>query len=116
MCYANLFYRWRQWSDDPEQSLMEVMLLPPAPENAPTPPPAQLHLMEPGQSFADAEELGKLGAFLDQDFNNMAWIQKGLRATNKPGLTLAHYQESQLRHFHRTLEMYLFGENGLPIK
>ncbi len=114
--YANLFYRWRPWGDDPEQSLMEVMLLPPAPENAPTPPPAQLHLMEPGQSFADAEELGKLGAFLDQDFNNMAWIQKGLRATNKPGLTLAHYQESQLRHFHRTLEMYLFGENGLPIK
>ena len=33
-------------------------------------------------------------------------------AARKPGVTLAHYQESQIRHFHRTLDMYLYGENG----
>jgi hypothetical protein len=46
----------------------------------------------------------------------MAWVQKGMRAGRKPGLTLAHYQESQIRHFHSTLEMYLHGEKGPPIK
>jgi hypothetical protein len=75
-----------------------------------------LHLLEPGQSFADAQELGKLGPFLDQDFSNMAWVQKGLRAARRPELTLAHYQESQIQHSHRTLEMYLYGENGVPIR
>jgi phenylpropionate dioxygenase-like ring-hydroxylating dioxygenase large terminal subunit len=114
--YANLFYRWRPWGKDPEQSLMEVMLLPPAPINSPPPPPAPFHLMEPGQTFADAGELGALGPFFDQDLGNMAWVQKGMHAARKPGLTLAHYQESQIRHFHRTLEMYLHGEDGYPIK
>jgi hypothetical protein len=42
----------------------------------------------------------------------MAWVQKGMRAARKPGLTLAHYQESQIRHFNRTLDMYVHGENG----
>jgi hypothetical protein len=42
----------------------------------------------------------------------MAWVQKGMRAARKPGLTLAHYQESQIRHFNRTLDIYVYGENG----
>jgi hypothetical protein len=43
---------------------------------------------------------------------NMAWVLKGMRAARKPGLTLAHYQESQIRHFNRTLNMYDHGKNG----
>ena len=42
----------------------------------------------------------------------MEWVQKGLRATRKPGVTLARYQESQIRHFHRTLDGYLSSQNG----
>ena len=43
---------------------------------------------------------------------NLEWGQKGLRATRKPRVTLARYRESQIHHFHRTLDMYLYGENG----
>jgi phenylpropionate dioxygenase-like ring-hydroxylating dioxygenase large terminal subunit len=108
---TTLFYRYRPWSGDPEQCLWEVYVLLSAPENAPVPPPAAMHLLEPGQSFADAEELGPfMGPFLDQDLGNMAWVQKGLRAARQPVSHWARYQESQIRHFHRTLEMYLYAE------
>jgi hypothetical protein len=78
----------------------------------PSPPPAPMPLLGPDETFADAKELGDLGPFFNQDLGNMEWVQKGLRATRKPGVTLARYQESQIRHFHRTLDMYLYGENG----
>jgi phenylpropionate dioxygenase-like ring-hydroxylating dioxygenase large terminal subunit len=110
--YANLIYRFRPWANDPEQALMEIIVLPPVPKDAPVPPPASMHLLGPDETFADAKELGDLGPFFNQDLGNMEWVQKGLRATRKPGVTLARYQESQIRHFHRTLDLYLYGENG----
>jgi hypothetical protein len=71
-----------------------------------------MNLLGLDKTFADAVELGDLGAFFNQDLGNMAWVQKGMRAARKPGLTLAHYQESQIRHFNRTLDIYVYGENG----
>ncbi len=110
--YANLVYRFRPWANDPEQALMEIIVLPPAPKDAPVPPPASMHLLGPDETFADAKELGDLGPFFDQDLGNMEWVQKGLRVTRKTGVTLARYQESQIRHFHRTLDGYLSSQNG----
>jgi Ring hydroxylating alpha subunit (catalytic domain) len=43
----------------------------------------------------------------DQDTDNLRRIQKGLKASRKPGVTLARYQESRIRHFHATLDAYL---------
>ena len=43
----------------------------------------------------------------DQDTNNLMRIQKSLRTTRKPGITLARYQESRIRHFHNTLDAYM---------
>jgi hypothetical protein len=34
-------------------------------------------------------------------------VQRGLAASVKPGVTLSHYQESRIRHFHQTLGRYL---------
>jgi hypothetical protein len=34
-------------------------------------------------------------------------VQRGLRATQKPGLTLSNYQEAKIRHFHALLERWL---------
>jgi phenylpropionate dioxygenase-like ring-hydroxylating dioxygenase large terminal subunit len=109
---TTLFYRYRPWAGDPQQCLWEVYVLLPIPSNAATPAPAPLHLMEPDQTLADAEELGPfMGAFLDQDLGNMAWVQKGLKASQRPLPNLARYQESQIRHFHRTLDIYLQGSS-----
>jgi phenylpropionate dioxygenase-like ring-hydroxylating dioxygenase large terminal subunit len=63
---VNAIYRFRPWGD-PEQSLMEAILMLPKPIDAPAPLSAQLHLLGPGQTFADVPELGKFGAFLDQE-------------------------------------------------
>jgi hypothetical protein len=52
-------------------------------------------------------ELGSTGLILDQDDDNFALIQKGLKAGGKPGVTLARYQESRIRHYHATLDGYL---------
>jgi hypothetical protein len=34
-------------------------------------------------------------------------VQRGLHAARKPGITLANYQESRIRHFHGTLDGYI---------
>jgi hypothetical protein len=48
----------------------------------------------------------------DQDTDNLMRIQRGLRTSRKPGVTLTQYQESRIRHFHETLDAYLAGPNG----
>ena len=47
---------------------------------------------------------------VDQDTDNLKRIQKGLRTTRKPGITLAAYQESRIRHFHETLDAYMAAD------
>ncbi len=49
----------------------------------------------------------------DQDTDNLIRIQKGLRTSRKPGVTLARYQESRLRHCHATLDDYV---NASPVQ
>lgn len=106
----NIIYRFRPYLNEPEQTLMEVMFLAPVPKDKPRPKPAPIHLLGPDEKWADAKELGILGAVFDQDMGNMPMVQKGLRAASKPGVTLANYQESRIRHLHRTLDLYLAGK------
>ena len=54
--------------------------------------------------FADITELGLLGPVFDQDCYNLPYVQQGLKTTRKPGITLANYQESRIRHFNRMLD------------
>jgi Ring hydroxylating alpha subunit (catalytic domain) len=64
-------------------------------------------MLGPNQKWAEAPELGSAAMVADQDSDNLMWIQKGLRASKKPGVTLARYQESRIRHFHDTLDAYM---------
>ena len=38
---------------------------------------------------------------------NLAHVQRGLRASVRPGVTFANYQEVKIRHFHDLLDRYL---------
>ena len=38
---------------------------------------------------------------------NLAHVQRGLRASARPGVTFANYQEVKIRHFHDLLDRYL---------
>lgn len=104
-----LVYRFRPNGDDPETSIMEVMLLltiPPS-ENGERPPASPPHRLGIHDSWTEAPELMALGPVFDQDSSNLARIQRGIRVLRKPGVTLANYQESRIRHFHRVLDSYL---------
>lgn len=103
----NIVYRWRPNGRDVDSCIMEVMLLKRLPKHGARPAPAKLHWLGSSERWADAEELPILGAVIDQDMNNMPLVQRGLKASPGGAIQLGHYQESRIRHFHRTLDRYL---------
>ncbi len=103
----NLWYRFRPWKDHHEQTLMEVGYILRHQADQPKPEPAEMVLLDVDTPWASVPELGGLGGVLDQDTTNMAAVQEGLNATFKLGVTLANSQESRIRHWHQTLDIYL---------
>jgi phenylpropionate dioxygenase-like ring-hydroxylating dioxygenase large terminal subunit len=100
-------YRFRPNGDDPESAIMEIMFLFSKAPDGSHPPAATMTMLGKDQKWADAPELGSAAMVADQDTDNLMRIQKGLRASRKPGVTLARYQESRIRHFHETLDAYM---------
>ena len=88
---------------------MEIMFLFAKAADGSHPPPAKMNLLAPGHDWKDAPELGSAAMVADQDTDNLMRIQRGLKASKKPGVTLARYQESRIRHFHETLDGDLAG-------
>ena len=111
--YNRIVYRFRPHGDDHTSALMDVFLLSPFVGERPLPAPTT-HL-GPDQPWTAAEELGILAKVFEQDTYNLPKVQKGLRQTAKPGITLAHYQESKVRWLqHRLVEwMGLEGQSGV---
>ncbi len=103
----NLWYRFRPYQDNHEQTLMEVGYILRHPEDQPKPEPPEMVFLDVNTPWASVPELGSLGGVLDQDTTNMTAVQQGLNATFKPGVTLANSQESRIRHWHQTLDAYL---------
>jgi nitrite reductase/ring-hydroxylating ferredoxin subunit len=101
-----LYYRWRPNGDDPNSSIMEIMLLVPWPAHQPRPPAAKVHWLNDDQTWADAPELGVLGAIANQDTSNMAATQRGLRNLDRP-ITLGRYVDTRIRHYHALLDEYI---------
>ena len=103
-------YRFRPYQDDPEQHVMEIMFLFAKRPDGSHPAPAKMTWLGPDEQWSDAPELGASGMVVDQDSDNLMRIQKGLRASKKPGVTFANYQESRIRHFHQTLDAYMAAD------
>jgi phenylpropionate dioxygenase-like ring-hydroxylating dioxygenase large terminal subunit len=99
--YNRLIYRFRPNGNDPETSLFEILLL--APFKGERPAPARVHRLGLDDSFMDAPELGQYGRVFEQDAFNLGKVQRGLHTLvlTKPGVTLARYQETKIRHFYR---------------
>lgn len=100
-------YRFRPYGDDPERCIMEIMFLFAKAPDGTHPTPAKMNMLSEDQKWADAPELGSAAMVADQDTDNLMRIQRGLRASKKPGVTLARYQESRIRHYHETLDAYM---------
>ena len=104
-------YRFRPWENDPNRSLMEIMLLYPIPSDGEY-ETAEPHHLEPGETWSNAPGFEQLGMVIDQDMDNLPRIQRGLRAANHSSITLSDYQEIRLRHFHRRLDDVLADRQG----
>jgi phenylpropionate dioxygenase-like ring-hydroxylating dioxygenase large terminal subunit len=103
--FNRIVYRFRPDGDDPGRSIMEVMLL--APHDGAKPASAPLRWLGEDDDWTQAPELGPLARIFNQDMANIPHVQRGLRALQRPGVTLSRYQETKLRHFHALLERWL---------
>jgi nitrite reductase/ring-hydroxylating ferredoxin subunit len=103
--YNRICYRFRPNGDDHETSIMECLFL--APFEGERPPPAPVHWLGPDDDWTEAPELGMLAKVFNQDVYNLPKVQIGLKSLKKPGVTMAVYQETKVRHFHQLLERQL---------
>lgn len=103
----NIVYRWRPNGRDPDSCIMEVMILKRLPDGAQRPKPVPVHWLRPDEPWSAATELPVLGPVIDQDMENMPFVQQGLHASATGRVHLADYEESRIRHFHATLEKYV---------
>jgi hypothetical protein len=87
-------------------SIMECMYLEPYDESKPKPPAASIHWLGVDDDWAEAPELGNLARVFNQDTFNLPKVQRGLKAMTKPGVTLANYQETKIRHVHMLMNRW----------
>ncbi|TLS47007.1 aromatic ring-hydroxylating dioxygenase subunit alpha [Streptomyces montanus] len=104
---SNIIYRFRPNGLDPDSCVAEIFFMSSPPKSGETPPPAKIRWVPDDLLFADIPELGLLGPVFDQDCENLPYVQQGLKTLRKPGITLANYQESRIRHFNRTLDQWM---------
>src|SRR3546814_16606421 len=83
------------------------MFVPVQGERPPSGPVVQL---EGNDSLVDVPGFDFLGALLQQDVENLRYIQNGMKASSGGVLRLSRYQEQRIRHYHETLERYLTGD------
>lgn len=105
--FAPLMYRFRPWNDSPDQALFEIWFLHPIPDDGREYTVAKENRIGPDEKWEDQPEMGVYGLIVDQDMPNLFRLTKGLKATRKRGITLGSYQESRVRHFHKTYDEYL---------
>ena len=93
---------------DPHSCLFDIYLLAPVGQGKPRPESATMVQITEADSYKDVPGILEMsGQVLDQDTQILRWQHEGMRASRKGAETLSRYQESRIRHFHRTLEQYL---------
>ena len=106
----NLIYRFRPNGNREDSAIMEAMFLQrnhADPEKQEPYEPIPIHYLSEDENWDDAEELTGIGYIFDQDMSNIPEVEKGIRTSKRGKLTYANYQESRLRHWHRTIDKYI---------
>jgi phenylpropionate dioxygenase-like ring-hydroxylating dioxygenase large terminal subunit len=105
--WSRVVYRFRPNGDNPEESLMQVMLLGPWAEGKPKPPPQKQRFLGLDDPWSMAPELGNLARIFPQDCGNVPQVHAGMKAKQPPYVWVSGYQESVIRNFHKLYEEYL---------
>jgi hypothetical protein len=102
-----IVYRSRPNGNDPDTCIFELMILARVPKGAQRPEPATVVEMG-AKTYSDIKEFPPFFSELyDQDVGNLRAQQRGMHASVTKVIELGRYQESRIRHMHRTLDSYL---------
>lgn len=96
---AMLACRARTDRNDPERCMFEVYSLVSYPDGEG--PPLERHM------FADRRDHDGCGPILEQDFENMTEVQRGMRSMRFGGSRANPVQERSVSHFHRALREFV---------
>lgn len=105
-----LVYQFIPYGSNPDESIMDVRLTAPLPGGgAPRPPSAPIIHLDFDEPFNSAPEIGLLSHIFDQDMSNLPRVQRGMKAMpdSHRSITLGHYQEHRIAHFHEVLDKQL---------
>lgn len=98
-----MMFRQRPHPSDPDKMLYDIWMLELVPEGEKWPERPQ------HQHFRHGDK--SIGQVLDQDAFNLPYVQAGMKSAAFEGLWIGE-QEVRIRHFHKTLGDYLYGNNG----
>jgi len=105
--WMRIVFRFRPHGSNPEEAIMDIMLLAPWHKDRPKPAPAKLRKLGFDDAWTSAPELLSLSKITDQDVANVPSVQRGLKAKNPPYVWYSSYQESKIRNFHVNYERAL---------
>lgn len=106
---SNIVYRWRPNGNDPNSTIMDIMILKPVPNGHPRPKPAPVFQLGLDDSMLRAaDQLGEgLCAVFEQDMGNLPFVQEGLRASGTGVVHFSKYSEIRIRQLHRMIDRYI---------
>ena len=105
--YSNpLVYRFRPGPDQ-NSSIWEIALF--VPFQGERPPSGPVVVLDEDGSLEDIPGFEYLGALLQQDVENLNFIQNGMRANSGGHMVVSTYQEQRMRHYHNTIDKYIDG-------
>ena len=98
-CNSAMLFRQRPHESDPNKMYWDLQNYSLLPAGAPV-PERPTH-----RQFKHGEE--SIGEVLDQDASNLAMVQAGMNSTGFRGLWISS-QELRIRHFHKTVDDYVY--------
>src|SRR5579863_10283464 len=112
--FTRITFRFLPHGDNPDESIMDIMLLAPWPAGKDKPAPAKLRKLGADEPWTDAPELLSLSKITDQDVANVPSVHAGLKAKNPPYVWYSAYQESKIRAWHDLYDRALGLPDGTP--
>lgn len=110
--FSRLVYRFRPFKNDPERSVMDILLMAPWPSGRDRPPPAAVRHLALGECITSAPELGQLARIFLQDIGNMVKVQEGLKTSRQGYVVLGVHNDAAVRHFADLYDRWMGFENG----
>ncbi|MEL7029818.1 MAG: SRPBCC family protein, partial [Pseudomonadota bacterium] len=98
-----MLFRQRPHPTDPNKMLFDVQTYDLVPESEPWPDRPEHGRYKHGEK--------SIGQVLDQDAYNLPTVQMGMNSAGYRGLWLGD-QELRIRHFHKTIDDYIYGPGG----